>query len=63
MVDGSAQGNVMPYETCKKLKLPIVESPKKVTHLDKLEVRVIGMVMDEHIQIFVDLRIMQYIDI
>lgn len=49
MVDVGAAGNVMPYETCKKLKLSIMESPKKVTQLDKSEVKVIGMVIDEHI--------------
>lgn len=63
LVDGGAGGNIMPYETCKKLNLSIVESPKKVTQLDKIEVRVVGMVMDEHIQIAADPRIVQYIDI
>lgn len=63
LVDGGVGGNVMPYETCKKLNLPIVQSPKKVTQLDKTKVRVVGMVMDKYIQIAANPHIVQYIDI
>lgn len=63
MLDSGAVGNVMPFEICKKLNLPLTTSPKKVTQVDKIEVKVIEMLPNTQIQIAFEPRMQQHIDI
>lgn len=63
LVDYGAMENIMPLEIWKQLGLPITKSPTRVTQLDKLEVKVIGMLSGVHVQIALEPRIVQYLDI
>lgn len=63
LVDSRAQKNIMPIGVWKKLQIPLSDSPRKVTKLEKTEVKVIGMLKDVHIQIASKPRIQQRIDV
>lgn len=63
LVDSGAQGNIMPVGVWKTLNIPLSYSPKKVTQLDQIEVKVIEMLIDVHIQIASEPRIQQRIDV
>lgn len=41
MMDSGARANIMPYEVCKELNLPIAESPDGITQLDDTPVKVV----------------------
>lgn len=63
MMDSDTRANIMPYEVCKALNLPIAESSNGVTQLDSTPVKVVGMIHNLRIQIAFKPRIKQDIDV
>lgn len=63
MMDSSAGANIMPWEVCKALNLPITESPDGITKLDNTPVKVVGMIHNLRIHIASEPRIERDIDV
>lgn len=63
MMDFDVGANIMPYEVCKALKLPIAESPNRITQLDSILVKVVGMIHNLRIHIASEPRIERDIDV
>lgn len=51
MMESGASTNIISYEVCKALNLPIVEIPNGITQLDSTPMKVVGMIHNLHIQI------------
>ena len=57
LVDSGASTNVMPMGVCKKLGLSPINPDKRVVQLDKFEVKVIGELLNVHMQLVLESRV------
>ena len=63
LIDSGATSNVMPLDMCRRFGLIPLQTKKKVTQLDKIEVLVMGELNNIHMQLASDPRVQSCIDI
>ena len=63
LVDSGAAVNVMPLEICKRINGQLESTPRELTQLDRIGVKVVGEMKNVLIRLAANNKICQFIDI